>query len=278
MMPEHDNVPRGDDDGLRPNPVARRSPAAADDVTRLAHELSSLLDGSMRWLSLADRNLAQSEADPVEQARKQLETVKVALMRMAELVHAALKSRHLSLGSPLVGESAQTSLREAIEHAAMVIRPRAEEMGIRVILDVDPRAGSTASGPIYSVVLNGLSNAIDAITAAQGEAPGGEIRVSAHLGDKASDGRHRVLLEITDDGSGLPSLITPSRLFEPNYSTKPGPRGIGLAVCASIINELGGTIALTPRPERSGTSRPGATLRICYPEPRRGERPVGGSA
>lgn len=277
-MPEHDREPTGKSDSLRPNPTARRAPDAADELTRLAHELSNLLDGSIRWLALADRTLSDAGADPVERAREQLDTVRGALMRMADLVNAALKSRHLSLGSPMLSGSDQASLSEAIEHAATVVRPRAEEMGIKVVIDVDPDAGATASGPLYSVVLNGLSNAIDAVELAQDKVTGGEIRITARTDDRASDGRRRIALEISDDGAGLPSQISPTKLFEPSYSTKPGPRGVGLAVCASILRELGGTIALTPRPERCGMQRPGACLRIAFPEPKRGESKVGGAA
>ncbi|MCL4220596.1 MAG: HAMP domain-containing histidine kinase [Phycisphaerales bacterium] len=277
-MPEHDRDPAENGDSLRPNPTARRSPEAADELTRLAHELSNLLDGSIRWLALADRTLSHSEPDPIDRAREQLETVRGALMRMADLINAALRSRHLSLGSPMLGGADATSVRDVIEHAARVVRPRAEEMGIRVVIDVDPDAGSMPSGPIYSVVLNGLSNALDSIEAAQDKVSGGEIRITARVSDKASDGRRRVAIEISDDGVGLPSQVPPVRLFEPSYTTKPGPRGIGLAVCASIVGELGGTIALTPRPERHGMQRPGAVLRIAFPEPKRGETRVGGSA
>lgn len=277
-MPEHDNEPAGNGDAPRRNPTARRAPDAADELTRLAHELRSLLDGSIRWLALADRTLSGADADPVERARGQLDTVRGALMRMADLVNAALKSRHLSLGSPMLTGSDQASLSEAIEHAAAVVRPRAEELGIRIVIDVDPQAGATPSGPIYSVMLNGISNAIDAVEAAQDLASGGEIHITARTDDRASDGRRRIAIEISDDGTGLPAQVSPTKLFEPNYSTKPGPRGVGLAVCASILRELGGTIALTPRPERCGMQRPGACLRIAFPEPRRGESRIGGAA
>ncbi len=277
MMPEHDREPAENGDSLRPNPTARRAPEAADELTRLAHELSNLLDGSIRWLALADRTLSHAEPDPIDRAREQLETVRSALMRMADLVNAALRSRHLSLGSPMLSGADATSVRDVIEHAARVIRPRAEEMGIHVLLDVAPDAGSMPSGPIYSVVLNGLSNALDSIEVAQDKVIGGEIRITARTDDRASDGRRRVAIEISDDGVGLPAHVSPTRLFEPRYTTKPGPRGIGLAVCANIICELGGTIALTPRPERHGMQRPGAVLRIAFPEPRRGEAKVGGN-
>ncbi|MBX3322651.1 MAG: HAMP domain-containing histidine kinase [Phycisphaeraceae bacterium] len=277
MMPTGDNEhgERTPHDSLGPNPTSKRSPRAADDVTRLAHELSNLLDGSMRWLAIADRNLARAETDPVEAARRQLDTVRAALVRMADLVNAALRSKHLSLGSPMLGGPLGPRLGETIEHAVAVMMPRAEELGVMVELSLDDAAGQMPSGPMYSVVLNGLVNALDAIEAALAMgSSGGLIEISSQVGEAASSGRRQVTIEIADDGIGLPAEA--DRVFQPNYSTKPGVRGIGLAVCASIAHELGGTIALTRRPERAGQARPGAVLRVSYPELARGEHTIGG--
>jgi signal transduction histidine kinase len=274
MMPTGDNEHSEQHGSLGPNPTARRSPRAADELTRLAHELRSLLDGSMRWLAIADRNLAQAETDPVEAARRQLETVRTALERMADLVSAALRSKHLSLGSPMLGLKTGPTLLDAASHAASVLQPRAEELGIDIELALDPLAAAMPAGPMYSVLLNGLVNAIDAIEAALAlGSSGGTVRIRSEVGEAASDGRRRIVLEIHDDGIGLPA--NPDRVFQPNYSTKPGVRGIGLAVCASIAHELGGTIALTPSPQRIGQTRPGAILRISFPEPSRGDTTIG---
>lgn len=274
MMPTGDNE-HAPADPLGPNPSARRSPRAADDLTRLAHELSNLLDGSMRWLAIADRKLALAETDPVEEARKQLDTVRSALVRMADLVSAALQSKHLSLGSPMLDGSAAPTLADAIEHAAAVLRPRAEELGITIDINLTPLAAATPSGPLYSIILNGLVNAIDAIEAAIARgSSGGTINVTATLGEVASDRKRRITIEIADDGIGLPE--NPDRIFQPHYSTKHATRGIGLAVCASIAHELGGTIALTPSPQRAGNQRPGAILRITFPQPSRGDTAIGG--
>lgn len=273
----HDDT-EGARDALSPNPTARRSPRSADDVARLAHELSSLLDGSIRWLALADRNLATSEADPVEQARRQLETVRTALMRMADLVNAALRSRHIGLGSPILGRRSGTSLGDAVVHAAEVLRPRAEELGIEIEIDLTTEAADIPCGVLYSIVLNGLSNAVDSIEQAQALSSGGLVRVVGRLGEVLADGRKRVEIEIIDDGGGLDPAAPPQKWFEPGFSTRPGPRGVGLSVCRNIITELGGTIALTGRPDHHGAARPGAVLAVSCPEPDDGSREIGGGS
>lgn len=269
---------QGPHDALRPNPTAKRSPRSADDVSRLAHELSSLLDGSIRWLALADRRLAETECDPIDEARKQLDTVRTALVRMADLVQAALMSRHLSLGSPMLGRAIGTSLEDAVGHACEVLRPRAEEMGIAIEVDIDPDAGSAPCGVLYSVLLNGLCNAVDSIEQGQEVRTGGKIRVVVRLGEPLTDKRRRLEIEVIDDGAGVPQHATLGQVFEPGFSTRPGPRGIGLAVCRSIVEELGGTISLTGRPDCDDAKRPGAVLRLSCPEPDDGSKKIGGGA
>lgn len=275
MMPNDDT--EGRSDALKPNPTARRSPQSADDVARLAHELSNLLDGSIRWLVLADRNLATGQTDPVEQARKQLDTVRTALVRMADLVNAALKSRHLGLGSPMLGRALGTSLGDAILHATEVLRPRAEELGIDFDIQLSSEAADIPCGSLYSVILNALSNAVDSIEHAQTVRTGGLIRVVGRLG-QTNDARRQIEIDIIDDGAGLGEDAPLHRVFEPGFSTRPGPRGIGLAVCQNIVTELGGTIALMHHPARIGDPRPGAVLRFFCPEPNDGSQTIGGGA
>lgn len=274
MMPTDDT--EGRSDALKPNPTARRSPRSADDVARLAHELSNLLDGSIRWLALADRNLAKGQTDPVEQARRQLDTVRISLVRMADLVNAALKSRHLGLGSPMLGRALGTSLQDAVLHATQVLRPRAEELGIQFQIELTPQVAAVPCGSLYSVILNGLSNAVDSIEQAQSIATGGLIRVTGRLGQSTTTGRTQIEIDIIDDGAGLADDAPLHRVFEPGFSTRTGPRGIGLAVCHNIIAELGGTIALMHHPARIGNPRPGAVLRFFCPEPNDGSQTIGG--
>jgi CheY-like chemotaxis protein len=86
--------------------------------------------------------------------------------------------------------------------------------------------------------MNLISNARQAI-AEQGN--GGTIRVKTkRVGDK------RVLLEVSDDGPGIPQAIQ-ARIFDPFFTTKPAGvgTGLGLAIVLSIVREHGGKLHLT---------------------------------
>jgi CheY-like chemotaxis protein len=87
------------------------------------------------------------------------------------------------------------------------------------------------------VFLNLIINAAHAIPAGNYDA--NEIRIATSL-----DLNGRVVVDITDTGTGIPPEIRP-RLFTPFFSTKPigVGTGLGLAISHRIITQFGGTIS-----------------------------------
>ncbi len=58
----------------------------------------------------------------------------------------------------------------------------------------------------------------------------------------------RIILEITDNGPGLAPEMQ-SRLFQPNFTTKPGGSGLGLVLVKRIVEEHGGQITVASAPK-----------------------------
>ena len=95
-----------------------------------------------------------------------------------------------------------------------------------------------ARGPLLQVFINLLTNA------EQASPEGATVRVGA----ERRDGRVRVVVE--DEGTGIePDSL--DRLFEPFFTTKPTGQGtgLGLPVAYSIVQDHGGTLTATNRPE-----------------------------
>lgn len=236
----------------------------ADRLTILAHELGNILDGSLRCLGLAERALPEEgteSADAPDGARRRLDIVRQSLHRMAELVEAAMRSA----GNPVSGFSppvAPIELGEAIFHAVDVLTPVATEHGVKISTVVSNGLSGVPAGALYPVIVNGLSNAIEAIASAASESadePVGSVEVSAGW---TEDGRVRI--SIRDDGVGLPNAATEA-IFRFGFSTKARGSGVGLAVARSIVEELPeGTIRLFSRADRPSTSRPGAVFEVTF--------------
>ena len=270
----------GGGDGVirRRRPAVRAEDAgvSSDRLSAVVHELRNLLDGSLRWVAIAARDLPRASEHPgdesleveLERTRKQLETVRRALVQMNEIVRTSAGSG-LSLGSPIMGSGARVSLGEALDHAVDVVRPRASSLGIELALTIDERAGPRAAGACYSVILNALHNAIDSVEAriaqerqSKATAGPGKGVVSARLGWIERGGIARVVLEVIDDGVGVPELDDPSDVFEPWFTGRANGQGIGLALSRQIVLEMGGRIELASRGDG-----PGAVLRAVFPAP-----------
>jgi signal transduction histidine kinase len=259
--------------GRAERPDAVDGPFAVERLTKLTHDLNGLLDGSLRWLGLARGSLAAARAAagdaPLERASRQIETVYAALERMADLVHAAMRSSGSVVGSVTITPTHPITIAEAVQHAADVVTPEAEEHGVSVGVMVSPEAAGKGAGPLYSVLLNGFRNALESVLRArQRDGCGGEIRGSVRLepvGDQTGGGVDLLLIEIRDDGAGLESAAQGAEAFDFGYSTKPGGLGVGLALAREIVREVGGTIELLPARPAGTSRRPGAVLRVVYP-------------
>ena len=243
-------------------------PVAADHLTVLAHDLSNMLDGSMRWLGLAAAALPDEEraqdAENLTKAREQIGTVLSTLERMSTMVNAAMRSKSVPIGSPLLGVSSVVTIAMAIDHAVDVVRPLASQAGVRIDVRIDPRGGRLPAGPMYTVVLNGLFNAVESISKAtkpDSLDPGGLIEIVARVDAK----REETVIEIFDDGVGLHSSVRNNRAFKHGVSSNEDHQGIGLSMAHQIVEQLEGIITLTQREDRVGNSRTGAVLRICIP-------------
>jgi nitrogen-specific signal transduction histidine kinase len=58
-----------------------------------------------------------------------------------------------------------------------------------------------------------------------------------------------VVIEVEDDGPGLPSPDAP--VFDAFFSTKPSGTGLGLAITHRIVTDHGGTVDVESRPGRT---------------------------
>jgi len=75
--------------------------------------------------------------------------------------------------------------------------------------------------------------------------------------------------EVCDTGEGIPRELL-GRIFEPGYTTKQGdaPRGLGLAIIASVLAEIGAFLDVDSRASSADPGAPhGTTFRIYVPSP-----------
>jgi two-component system nitrogen regulation sensor histidine kinase NtrY len=95
------------------------------------------------------------------------------------------------------------------------------------------------------VAINLIRNASDALA----ETHAANIALSAY-----TDNKHRTVLEIRDNGSGIPDDLV-GKIFMPFFTTKTQGSGIGLAMVRYIMLSHGGTATYSPNQEGGSVFR-----------------------
>ena len=105
---------------------------------------------------------------------------------------------------------------------------------------------------LFRVMSNLVRNAMQAIEGADGP-PHGEIHVAARR-----EGR-KVIVDVTDDGPGVPAKARENLFKAFQGSTKKGGTGLGLVIASELVQAHGGTLKLVVTPS-------GAQFRIEMPD------------
>lgn len=166
--------------------------------------------------------------------RKSVETIR---KRSEGLMHFVGEYRKLTrLHQP---QKSEVHLADLIHSMLLLFQADLRKLGIEMTCTVLPENLSVNADPklLEQVLINLITNARDALTGAAGA----RITIDA----KKRDGK--TIIEVKDNGSGIPEKIRP-HVFVPFYSTKKEGSGIGLSLSRSIIRMHGGRFWFTSKP------------------------------
>ena len=161
-------------------------------------------------------------------------------------------------------------LEDAVRYAVDLLEPLARDARVTLSLEIAPDVSQAQAGPAFTIVVNGLRNAIESVSERARTRPEAPRRVDVCV--KHSPGEpQRIVIEITDTGIGppqTPPLHRPAaagtgRLpgpFDIGFTTKATGSGVGLALCREMIEDVKGEITLSARDDG-----PGAILRAVFP-------------
>jgi signal transduction histidine kinase/DNA-binding response OmpR family regulator len=222
--------------------AARDAAAAATEaksrfLARMSHELRTPLNGVL--------GLAQALAhDPTlpEAAKSQARTLEMAGRHLLSVANDVLDLARIETGT-LALQTAPTDLPALIANSVTILRPQAEERGVQLLLTLDaalPRMVLGDETRLRQVLLNLLSNAV------KFSPKGGQIELRARVAGPAnSDDRLPVLIEVRDEGPGVP-VTQRAAIFgdfvQIERTGTPDGAGLGLSIAAHIVERLGGTI------------------------------------
>ena len=202
-------------------------------VTGIAHELSNPLTSILGY---AQRLLLRNDSiGRTQESRQIYQEAERASAILRQLLFSARESRP---------ERKRMVLNQVV-HGAMELQRfalAAEKISLDLDLDPVPPFVWADSGQLQQVLMNLIGNARQAI---QERGSGGTIRLRTARSDAG-----RVLLEVSDDGPGIPETIL-ARIFDPFFTTKPAGigTGLGLSIVLSVVREHGGRVSVSNRPE-----------------------------
>jgi two-component system sensor kinase FixL len=210
-------------------------------ASALAHEINQPMTAARAHARAAQEILRMPDADQAR-ADGNLTTM------IAQIDHAAAVVRRmrefLRRGEPHVST---VDVRRMIEDALMLARAEAAAKSIRIAFDADDDLPALYGDRIQlqQVILNLVRNAMDALAGAGRN--DGTIRIAArHLDAPLHAPLNAPLgveISVADDGPGIDEALA-GRLFEPLTTSKPDGLGLGLSICASIVQLHGGRIWL----------------------------------
>jgi two-component system, NtrC family, sensor histidine kinase HydH len=212
----------------------------------VAHEIRNPLTGIKMLVEAALR-----PRNPTPLNAEDLRVIHREVTRLEQTVQGFLDFARLP--TPRLG---LCDLREAVAQARDLIRARAEQQRVEVVVHVPEHSvvGFVDRGQLGTVLVNLFLNALDAMP------KGGRLEADLETTDGGG-----VRLTVRDTGGGIPPEIA-ARLFTPFATTKPTGTGLGLSLSRRIMKEHGGDVTASNRPEG------GASFFVTLPPAPPGDR------
>jgi two-component system nitrogen regulation sensor histidine kinase NtrY len=139
------------------------------------------------------------------------------------------------------------------EHVVGLLEPTFEQRGIDpdiVLADTDLHIVADAT-LVEQVLINLVTNALEAMQ----HQPAPQLRLAAY-----AQAPHRVVLEVTDNGTGIDAPLL-DEIFVPFFTTKKAGSGIGLSLSRQIMQLHHGSIQVQSEAGR------GSQFQLLFPQP-----------
>jgi two-component system NtrC family sensor kinase len=224
----------------------RRLATIGEGVTGMAHYIKNILTGLRGGMYMVNTGMVKDKPSMVKEGwgmvQRNIENVSHLVLDI--LRYSKERTPERSICSP----------NEIVSKAVELFRERAKEHHVKLSTALDPnlkKAYLDRDG-IHNVLLNLISNAIDACIYDADTAKAWRVTVRTKLVTDASSGE-TILFEVGDNGVGITDEVK-AKLFTKFFSTKAG-RGTGLGLLGSqkIIHEHGGEISVQSKPGQGAT-------------------------
>ncbi len=201
-------------------------------ATGVAHEINNPLNIIIQKTGWMEDLLAEEEFQNSEnygEYKKSIEKIEYHVERARKVVH-----NMLGYARKMEPHLEDVDLNRTINRTIDMLENYARDNNIDIQTDLSPDIPIIASdeAQLQQVFMNLISNSIDAI------GKDGLIQVKSYRI------KENITVSITDDGPGIPR-DQQKKVFDPFFTTKQTGKGTGLGlwICYSIIEKLGGSLS-----------------------------------
>ncbi len=220
----------------------------------LAHEIGNPLSIILGYVDLLGLDDLSSEERKTFSKNSQLELDRIKTLIRQLLDFARMENQpeqHISVNDLVKEVIGFIGMEKSFTHCNIILQ-----------LDAGRDMVNTHADSLRQILLNCLLNAVDSLEGLKGN---GKVIVStANSADDATS--DMLYISIKDNGTGI-ALEHLDNVFDPFFTTKePGQgTGLGLFVCHTIIERLGGSIVIGNNPVGENGSEVVITLPLCAP-------------
>ncbi len=233
--------------------------AKSEFLANMSHEIRTPLNGVLGMLQLLrDTPLTAEQAEYADLAIQ-------SSRRLTRLLADILDLSRVEAGKMAI-QCESFELARVVTEAVELFRPSARQAGVDLIVHIDPALPARVAGDaarLQQVLANLVGNALK-FTAK------GSVVVEAYPLPSRREGETRALFSVADTGCGIADADL-ARLFEPfvqgsrGYSRNAQGAGLGLSICKSLVELMGGTIAVDSEVGRGTTIFFCCSFNVCDP-------------
>ena len=217
-----------------------------ETVAGLAHYIKNILTGLRGGMYMLNTGMAKDRPTMMKEgwSMVQRNIERVSDLALNLLMYSKEREPELTI----------CKCNELVQETVDLLKDRAKEHRVKLTTVLDPnlKEAYLDRDGMHNVLLNLISNAIDACIYDTATSKAWEVTIQTKLETNVDSGE-TIVLKVSDNGCGMTDEVK-ARLFSRFFSTKAGRgTGLGLLITQKIIKEHGGEIAVESEDGRGTT-------------------------